>query len=191
MPQLRYFALATVAILGQLAFVQSDWKRTQRGFALAATVIGIAGVSVLLDHTLVAAVLGATGIAAMTGLCLMDMLLGHAYLTASKMTIAPFVRLNSALAAATGFRAMTATVVVWLVLRDHPVEMLWQIQGVYIITRYLIGLIVPAIFIYMAHDCIKRRSTQSATGILYVCGVLVFIGELTALYLLKETGLPF
>jgi hypothetical protein len=43
----------------------------------------------------------------------------------------------------------------------------------------------------MAHDCIKRRATQSATGILYVAGVLIFIGEIIALYLLRQTGLPF
>ena len=53
------------------------------------------------------------------------------------------------------------------------------------------ALVVPAIFIYMASDCIKRRSTQSATGILYVAGVLVFIGEMIALYLVRVTGLPF
>jgi hypothetical protein len=189
--QVRYFVLATIAILGQLAFVQSGWKRAQRAFALAATICGIVGACVLLDHNPIAVSLATLGIAAMSGLCLMDMLLGHAYLTASKMTIAPFLRLNGAFAVATVFRTITATVGVWLVQRMHPVEMLWQVQGLYILTRYLIGLIVPAVFIYMAHDCIKRRATQSATGILYVCGVLVFIGELTALYLVKETGLPF
>ena len=55
----------------------------------------------------------------------------------------------------------------------------------------LVGLGVPAAFVYMAHDCIRRRSTQSATGILYVAGVLVFLGEMVALYLVRETGLPF
>jgi hypothetical protein len=59
------------------------------------------------------------------------------------------------------------------------------------LTRWAVGLGVPAAFIYMAHDCIRRRSTQAATGILYVTGVLVFIGEIVALYLLRETGLPF
>jgi uncharacterized membrane protein YgdD (TMEM256/DUF423 family) len=43
----------------------------------------------------------------------------------------------------------------------------------------------------MAHDCIRRRATQSATGILYVTGVLVFVGEIVALHLLRSTGLPF
>jgi hypothetical protein len=42
----------------------------------------------------------------------------------------------------------------------------------------------------MAHDCIRRRSTQSATGILYVAGVLVIIGEIIGLYLIGQTGMP-
>ena len=50
---------------------------------------------------------------------------------------------------------------------------------------------MPGVFTYMAHDCVRRRSTQAATGILYVTGVLVFIGEIIALYLVRETGLPF
>ena len=69
--------------------------------------------------------------------------------------------------------------------------MLWPIHGLYILTRWLVGLAVPAVFIYMTHDCIRRRATQSATGILYVAGVLIFIGEIIALYLLRQTGLPF
>ena len=68
---------------------------------------------------------------------------------------------------------------------------LWPVYGLLIGTRWLVGLLVPAVFVYMAHDCIRRRSTQSATGILYVAGVLIFIGELIALNLARETGLPF
>ena len=67
----------------------------------------------------------------------------------------------------------------------------WQRDGLFILTRWLVGLLVPAVFVYMAHDCIKRRSTQSATGILYVAGVLIFIGEIVALYLVRSSGLPF
>jgi uncharacterized membrane protein YgdD (TMEM256/DUF423 family) len=127
----------------------------------------------------------------MCGLALMDMLLGHAYLTASKMTITPFRRLNGILAGVIMWRTLVAMGATTLIHRLRPVEMLWGQYGLLILTRWLVGLVVPAIFVYMAHDCIKRRSTQSATGILYVAGVLVFIGELIALYLVRVTGLPF
>ena len=68
---------------------------------------------------------------------------------------------------------------------------IWLRDGLFILTRWLVGLMVPAAFVHMAHDCIKRRSTQSATGILYVAGVLIFIGEIVALYLVRTNGLPF
>jgi hypothetical protein len=131
------------------------------------------------------------GIAAMTGLSLMDMLLGHAYLTASKMTIRPFVRLHISLAFVIILRAICAIALTMFLLSRDPIELFWDRYGILVITRWLVGLVVPAIFIYMAWDCIRRRSTQSATGILYVTGVLIFIGEIIALYLLRETNLPF
>jgi len=131
------------------------------------------------------------GVAAVTGLTLMDMLLGHAYLTASRMGIAPFLRLNLWLAGAIGFRFASAAMIAPSLHARHPTYLFWGKYGLYIFTRWLVGLVVPAVFAYMAHDCIRRRSTQSATGILYVTGVLVFIGELLALYLVTETGLPF
>lgn len=72
----------------------------------------------------------------------------------------------------------------------RPVYMLWGLYGLLIGTRWFVGILVPALFVWMAGDCIHRRSTQSATGILYVAGVLIFIGEIVALYLTRETGMP-
>jgi hypothetical protein len=199
-------AATLVAVLGQLAFVQVAWRRTQRMLAAGAFVLAVlAGVNIL--HGLMTPsgvavrfapkplaialqTFSCAGGAAMTGLALMDMLLGHAYLTASKITIAPFRRLNLALAVVLVLRAATAVAGVLVINAWRPVEMLWGVYGLYMLTRWGVGLVVPAVFLYMAHDCIRRRSTQSATGILYVTGVLVFIGEIVALYLVRETGLP-
>jgi hypothetical protein len=200
--------VATIAcVLGQLAFVQVARRGTQRFFAAAAFVCAVLAAANLLHEGMVARgtavryspkgfavalqTLSCAGVGAMTGLALMDMLLGHAYLTASKMTMAPFRRLNLAVAAILAVRAVCAVgLVLWLQAR-RPVEMLWGVYGLYIGTRWLVGLVVPAVFVYMAHDCIRRRSTQAATGILYVAGVLLFIGEIVALHLVRETGLPF
>jgi hypothetical protein len=188
--RLGLFIATVLAILGQLAFVQIAWRGTQRAFAWATFALAVAtGIEFIgakwQAHIAVA------GIAAMTGLTLMDMLLGHAYLTAAKMTIAPFRRLNLGVAVVLLIRAVCAVVLTMVIQHYRPIEMLWGIQGLYIGTRWFVGLLVPAAFIYMAHDCIKRRSTQSATGILYVAGVLVFIGEIVALHLVQQTGLPF
>ncbi len=78
-----------------------------------------------------------------------------------------------------------------LLLQRRPIELFWDRFGLFVITRWLVGLVIPGVFIYMAYDCIRRRATQSATGILYVTGILIFIGEIIALYLLRETRLPF
>jgi hypothetical protein len=127
----------------------------------------------------------------MCGLVLMDMLLGHAYLTASKMTIHPFRRLNFTLMIVLLIRVVSAVIFVLALNAWRPLEMLWGVQGLLMLTRWLVGLVVPAIFLYMAHDCIRRRSTQSATGILYVAGLMIFLGEIVALHLVRATGLPF
>ena len=194
-----------VAILAQLAFVQMLLLPTQRicaalGFALA--VMAGAGLihervprsssaaSIAKPQAVVLQTVACAGVAALPGIALMDMLLGHAYLTAARMTIAPFRRLNVALAGVLVMRIIVGIGAIVLQSR-FPTELFWQRFGLLVATRWVVGLLVPAVFVYMAHDCIKRRSTQSATGILYVAGVLIFIGELVALYLTRETGLPF
>jgi hypothetical protein len=191
--------LTIVLILGQLAFVQVAKRATQRAFATAACVSSIFAGFLLLDQILapraqhsirpllaIACVLASANM----GLSLMDMLLGHAYLNAAQMTMKPFLRLNRALALSMIVRAAISIVATFVLQHLHPLEMFWNLFGLYIGTRWLVGFIVSGTFVGMAHDCIKRRSTQSATGILYVAGVLVFIGEIIGLYLMTETGIP-
>jgi hypothetical protein len=137
-----------------------------------------------------ASLVGCAGVATMCGVVLMEMLLGHAYLTAAKMTIAPFRRMNLVLAGILALRMFFALCAV-LMEQRWPIELFWARSGLLVGTRWLVGLLVPCVFVYMTHDCIKRRATQSATGILYVAGILIFIGEMIALYLIRETGLPF
>jgi hypothetical protein len=190
-----------MAIVGQLAFVQVARRTAQQMFAWMAFFYAVLLVTVTLNtfggdelprwQTWIAPCASAIGIAAMTGLALMDMLLGHAYLTASKMTIAPFARLNAFLAGTLVWRTILSVGVTMVIVHFHPIYMLWGRHGLFILTRWLVGLLVPGVFVYMAHDCIRRRATQSATGILYVAGVLIFIGEIVALYLVRATGLPF
>ncbi|MBC8107794.1 MAG: hypothetical protein H7Z14_14490 [Anaerolineae bacterium] len=191
-------AVSVGAILLQLACAQTVRRTLQRCAAAIAVVATIATAAVVLhglpgaqNRSIAIEALTCFGVAAMCGIALMDMLLGHAYLTAAQMTMAPFRRLNFALAATLIVRAICATVIVMILHRRMQVESLWSIHGLYIGTRWLVGLLVPAVFVYMAHDCIKRRATQSATGILYVAGVLIFLGEIVALQLVRETGLPF
>lgn len=194
-PTLNPWTLLTgLAIVGQLGFVQVAWRKTQRGFAWAAFGLGvIAGTSLLYQirpMNLPLLTITCAFAAAASGLSLMDMLLGHAYLNAAEMTMAPFMRLNLSLAVTMLGRAILSIPIAMAMQMSNPHPMLWGIFGLYIGTRWFVGFLVPGIFIYMTHDCIKRRATQSATGILYVAGVLIFVGELIGLHLISQTGLP-
>jgi hypothetical protein len=192
------YAVTIATVLGQLGFAQVARRLAQRAFALLAYATAVAAAVLIIPRSFMprpwasaSVALALAGVAAMTGIVLMDMLLGHAYLTASKMGMRPFARLNRSLALVATLRLLAASVGVYALNTLHPVRMLWPVHGLFMLTRWLVGLAVPFVFIYMAHDCIKRRSTQSATGILYVCGILIFIGELIALPLVRDTGLPF
>jgi len=118
------------------------------------------------------------------------MLLGHRYLTDTGMTIAPLRRLTNLFIAAILLRALSVTVS--LILRrdllssDNPSHQ-WILF--LLAVRIGVGILGTAVFAYMVWDCVRRRSTQSATGILYLTMVFVFIGELTAQYLLRWKGL--
>ena len=191
---LVYVGVMAAAVLGELAFVQVANRSAGRVFALAALV---AGVGVVVWHwpdggaRNWAAWVSAAGVAAVSGLALMAMLLGHAYLTASKMTMRPFRRINGWLVGALMVRIACAAGLTMWVQWNWPVMRLWPIHGFMVMARWGVGLAVPLVFVVMAHECIGRRATQSATGILYVAGVLIFIGELMGLHLARETGLSF
>ena len=125
---------------------------------------------------------------------LMTMLLGHAYLTAGgAMTQTPFLRLVRVLAMLLGLRIAASLLFGlsphWRVQIGSGYDRSWLTMM--ITARYAVGLAVPLVFIYMVYDCVRRRSNQSATGILYVTTVLVVIGEGLAMALFGSTGRVF
>jgi hypothetical protein len=54
--------------------------------------------------------------------------------------------------------------------------------------RWALGLIAPLVLGWLAYETARIRSTQSATGILYVVVIVTFLGELTSQLLLEENG---
>jgi len=54
----------------------------------------------------------------------------------------------------------------------------------------LFGLAGPALLSYLTWETAKIRSTQSATGILYVDFFTVVVGEVLSKYLLLATRVP-
>jgi len=67
---------------------------------------------------------------------------------------------------------------------------LWSPDGIFIWMRLLFGLAGPFALIWFIWKTVEIRSTQSATGILYVQLFLVMSGELLAKYLRVAAALP-
>ena len=127
-------------------------------------------------------------------------LLGHAYLTATKMTIALLRHFSRLLSLAVALRILYLLVslaVAWWVSPDRQVALpgaetplisqfgqAWLI----LILRIGVGLLAVGLFAYMVADCVRRRSTQSATGILYFGSVFSYVGELANLQLIQQYG---
>jgi protein NrfD len=65
-----------------------------------------------------------------------------------------------------------------------------SVDGIFFWQRVLFGLGGPALLSYLTWETAKIRSTQSATGILYVDFFTVVVGEVLAKYLLLATRVP-
>jgi len=65
-----------------------------------------------------------------------------------------------------------------------------SVAGIFFWQRVLFGLAGPVLLSYLTWETAKIRSTQSATGILYVDFFTVVVGEVLAQYLLLATRVP-
>ena len=110
------------------------------------------------------------------------MLLGHSYLTAPKLAFQPFQRFTALLFGILLVRALTVAPVFFT---DNMEMMDW----VYLSARLAFGIFLPLVFSWMAWQCAKIESNQSATGILYAVTALIFMGELTAIFLHETRGM--
>src|SRR5262245_18340657 len=128
--------------------------------------------------------------AAILGSSMTSMLVGHSYLISPGLSIKPLIRQIYSLGIALACRLIVAGLALWFWSADHDITNLNDETVLWLPVRWLIGLVGPAVFGFMAYRTARIRSTQSATGILYVVVILVFLGELTSLLLMRNTGLP-
>jgi hypothetical protein len=170
-----FIVLTTLALAGSLAYLRAG-SVSDGGRAVAdasgsfAPLIGDATSGALLGSSLTA------------------MLLGHSYLIAPTMSLKPLMRLLAALAAAVCARLAVDGYALgcWTAMQSHvnlnSDAVLW------LPLRWLLGFAAPLGLDWMAWQTAKIRSTQSATGILYVVVIFSFLGEVTSL-LLRESGM--
>jgi hypothetical protein len=117
------------------------------------------------------------------------MLLGHHYLTAPAMAIDPLRRLVAWVGGSLTARALLAAVGLGLWVGGRlSAAPLGSDQALYLAVRWVVGIGAPAIATFLAWRTVAIRSTQSATGILYILFILTLFGELTAQTLSRSTG---
>jgi hypothetical protein len=124
------------------------------------------------------------------------MILGHWYLIVIDLPILALRRLTILLIVALALRAFVVGFALFgpvsAGLEDARLVAagLWSPDGVFVWMRLLFGIVGPLSLIWFIWKTVEIRSTQSATGILYVQLFLVMSGELLAKYLRVAAGLP-
>jgi len=122
------------------------------------------------------------------GTTMAAMLLGHWYLNSPTMALAPLRRLILIMGAAIAVRAIVCGLGLLLELQGSS----WPGRQVllFILLRWLAGIIGAAGLTVMAWKTLLIPNTQSATGILYVAVIATFIGELVSLLLSSSSAYP-
>jgi hypothetical protein len=160
----------------------------------AATLITLAGALGCLDasdpitaasplHTLLA---DATS-AAVLGTALSAMLMGHSYLVAPTMSLRPLMILIAALALSVAARMVVDGL--WLWTGRRSLGNLDNEMILMLLVRWAVGFAGVLALTWMSWRTARIRSTQSATGILYVVVIFCFLGELTGQLLTNSTHL--
>jgi len=117
-------------------------------------------------------------------------LLGHAYLTAAKMTISPLRHFSRMLVWAVALRVAFLLLSLMLAWSLGGADLAGRLGDAWLILslRVGLGLVGVGVFAYMVSDCVNLRATQSATGILYFGLLFAYIGELAHQYLIVQYG---
>jgi hypothetical protein len=187
-PRAGRTALAVVALLALIGAVREWPLRTSAGPATTAAAHsgGASAPASAASDFWYALQTGASG--ALLGATLAAMLLGHWYLNAPGMQLAPLRRLLGAIFAAALLQALVSGVGAARTLADasFATNLGWTS---FLALRWLFGIGGVALLAWMARETLRIPNTQSATGILYVAVIGSFVGEIAAMLL--STAAPF
>lgn len=115
------------------------------------------------------------------GLTMGGMFLGHWYLNNPTMELVPLKRLLRFIVFAIIFRGLICAL--GLAMQSSPESGLLGPGVMFIVLRWLIGILAPLVLTWMVAKTLAIPNTQSATGILYVAVIATFTGELLSLLL--------
>jgi protein NrfD len=175
-------AIAAVAIGGGVAAVVLEAVAVAAGRELAMQVLTVA------SFLSSAALLG--------GACT-AMILGHWYLVIPSMQVSHLQSIVKVHIASMVVRVAVVGAAVFVAIATWQPGLgpsfrhyITSVAGIFFWQRVLFGLGGPALLSYLTWETAKIRSTQSATGILYVDFFTVVVGEVLAKYLLLATRVP-
>ena len=117
------------------------------------------------------------------GATLHSMLLGHYYLSAPAMSISPLTRSLDLIVAALVARCLLAGIGAFVLHHGvaAPAKAGQAGELVILVMRWGMGVIGAGVSVFLARRTAAIRSTQSATGILYITTIFVLFGELASL----------
>jgi protein NrfD len=138
--------------------------------------------------------------AAMLGGACTAMILGHWYLVIPSLQVSHLQSIVRVHIVSMLLRVVVVGVGVWFALATsfaaNPMlgptfhRYILSVDGIFFWQRVLFGLAGPAVLSYLTWETAKIRSTQSATGILYVDFFTVVVGEVLAKYIILATHVP-
>jgi hypothetical protein len=126
--------------------------------------------------------------AALLGAATTAMLVGHSYLIAPTMSLTPLLRSVGAVGVAVLCRAGLALAGLWFWKGEASAGEFDTEAVLWLGVRWGVGLLAPSVLAWMAWETTRIRSTQSATGILYVVVIFTYLGELSSQLLFSKTG---
>jgi len=171
------WVLAAAAIAALLATAADGWRADAGG---AGWIFGASALSA----------------AALLGSVIVAMNLGHWYLVRSRLSVSHLVRLARLLAWAVGVRAAVVAAGLLWAAAASPLGVAGFLRGMsvdramFFWPRVMFGILGPAVLAYMVCETARLRSTQSATGILYIAVIFVLMGEFLARYLTVAESVP-
>jgi hypothetical protein len=127
--------------------------------------------------------LGATNVA---------MILGHWHLVVRRLSFEHLERFSQILLAVLGLRIVLLLATLGLLdtidekLASSFIRNLWAVHLnlFFFAMRLLRGLVLPLVLSLLVLRCVKEKTNQAVTGMLYVMEISVLFGELFAAYLM-------
>jgi hypothetical protein len=189
--------LSSGALLAFLGWLLWSPERARRGrLLIVLTTLDLAAALVLFEPELAPqtplawTLAGSFTSAALLGTATTAMLMGHSYLIAPAMSLVPLLRLLAALGVSVLLRLTVAGLALWSWTAGHSLFNLGDVTVLWLPLRWGLGFAGTLLFGWMAWQTARIRSTQSATGILYVVVIFCFLGELTGQLLQSSSGFP-